>query len=569
MIIHDAQEPLESGDLTDQLHPSRLSQDHNIKTGLERDIFVLEEHEDDAHVSSHFATEKKENQPQDYLNFDTSHDVQHSSGYEDPISQHPARKLGTWEGVIVTCLLSILGIIVFIRMGWVVGNAGIGWTTFIIALATTISVVTTLSMSAICTNKEMLEGGAYYLISRSLGPRFGGSIGLLFVIGQAFSISLYAIGFGESFAEMLGLSNLWIIRGFAFGSCFVMYGISLIGVRWVTKFQIVLLIALLLPFLTLFIGSFIPSESNDSGIEGYSSECFLNNWGANWMPHQNFFTVFGVFFPAMTGILSGANMSGDLRDPARSVPMGTLVAIGLSTLLYIGTTWILGSTIRRSALKLDYYVFQRLSVVSPIVLIGMYVASLSSMLASLVGGPRILYSMALDRLVPMLNWFDSINRFTGEPLRASFAVLIISIGGIFIGQLNALASLSSMFILLTYAVLNYSCFASATGDARLGWNPTFTFYNRWLSLFMGACCIALMFLIEWIAAIAALTLAIAMYIYIAQVNARVPFGFSNFNPLTYIQSKFMLLYMKLSRKPNYQSTDVIDLKHMPYEEHLS
>ena len=568
--MHNSRENRPSGDLTTlRDNHLRLSGDATV-TGPGIVAFMLDEHEDmdfgeksgSQHLGHPTPSEAKYTRPEQANLPLTEIDVFKNSDVRDDQTHPPeAGKLGTWDGVVVSCLLGNLGIIVFIRIGWIVGNVGIGWTTFMMALSTFIVIITTLSMSAICTNKEMLEGGAYYLISRSLGPRFGGSIGILSVIGQGFGASLYAIGFGESFAETLGFSNTWVIRGFAFGSCLLIYGISLIGVRWVTKFQILLLIALILPFMTFSIGSFIPRESIRSFYTGYSVDTFSENWAGAFTSTQNFFTIFGVFFPAVTGFLSGANISGDLKDPARSVPRGTLIAIGFSTFLYLGTAWILASTILRSQLRSDYYIFQHLSVISPVVIVGMYVASLSSVLSSLVGGPRVLYSISLDRVLPVLDWFGSLNRLTREPFRASLAVLVVALGGIFIGTLNALAPLSSMFALLTYAALNYACFASATGEARLSWNPRFTFYNRWLSLLVGISCIILMFFIEWITASISLLMAIAIYIYVAVVDAHVAFEFTSFNLWNYIKSKFDSLRGKVSKQHDYyQTRDHINMK---------
>lgn len=101
-----------------------------------------------------------------------------------------AVKFGWIQGVLVRCLLNIWGVILFIRLPWVIANAGIGLGFLIIILASVVTTITALSMSAICTNGEVKGGGTYYMISRSLGPEFGGSIGIIFAIANAVAIAM-------------------------------------------------------------------------------------------------------------------------------------------------------------------------------------------------------------------------------------------------------------------------------------------------------------------------------------------------------------------------------------------
>ena len=92
-------------------------------------------------------------------------------------SKEPS-KYGTFSGVFVPNVLTILGVILFMRSGWVVGQAGVYNTLIILLIANTISLLTALSLSAIATNTKVGGGGAYFLISRSLGLEIGGSIGV-------------------------------------------------------------------------------------------------------------------------------------------------------------------------------------------------------------------------------------------------------------------------------------------------------------------------------------------------------------------------------------------------------
>ena len=111
--------------------------------------------------------------------------------------------LGTFAGVFTPSILTILGIILFLRLGYVVGNAGLGLTLVILLLANGISVLTSVSLSAISTNLKVKGGGDYYLISRTLGLEFGGAIGIVVFLAQAVSIAFYCLGFGEALAALL------------------------------------------------------------------------------------------------------------------------------------------------------------------------------------------------------------------------------------------------------------------------------------------------------------------------------------------------------------------------------
>ena len=116
-----------------------------------------------------------------------------------------AGTLGTFAGVFTPSILTILGIILFLRLGFVVGNAGLGITLIILILANGISVLTSFSLSAIATNLKVKGGGDYYLISRTLGLEFGGAIGVVLFLAQSVSIAFYCIGFGEVLAGILSI----------------------------------------------------------------------------------------------------------------------------------------------------------------------------------------------------------------------------------------------------------------------------------------------------------------------------------------------------------------------------
>lgn len=241
---------------------------------------------------------------------------------------------GTWDGVFTSCLINIFGVIVFLRSGWIVAQAGVLNGILIIFATVGIALISVLSAIGICERCRVESGGVYFLIAHTLGSRFGGSLGLLYCFGQAVGCALNVLGFGESMAGLVGLAagsdeNKWATRGFAAGAVLLLGVINVAGVKWVVKLQFALLIVLLLSALDFMVGSFI-GEDAEHGFDGWvGNNIGLNMW-SNYTSGYTWFTVFGVFFPTVTGVLSGINMSGDLRAPSTDIPNGTLTAFSTS-----------------------------------------------------------------------------------------------------------------------------------------------------------------------------------------------------------------------------------------------
>ena len=460
----------------------------------------------------------------------------------------------------------------FLRLGFVVGQTGLWMGSLVIIAANVVTTITALSMCAICTNGEVKGGGAYFLISRALGPVFGGTIGILFYIAQAVATSLYIIGFAESIMELGGENPTYFtgdylndVRVIGLLTSVLLLCVALVGIGWYARAQVGLLAVLVVAMLSVIIGSIFPDipdlEANMvEGFVGYewrnSMPDFSNDPGTPTVSHS-FFTVFAVFFPAVTGIFAGANISGDLKDPSSAIPKGTLGAIALTSVSYIVLLWIIGLTCLRcvdkpgesfcpeedradllwaqnayqnnmvpnGGLLYNKLIMRNLSFWEPLVFLGVFSATLSSALASLVGAPRILQSVASDKLFPWA-WFNYFGYGKGaskEPVPAYFLTFMVCCAGILIGKLDSIAPLISNFFMITYAMTNYACFAASMTHAP-GWRPSFKFYNKWLSLFGAALCVVVMFLMDWTTTLITLGLCGIIFAYLTALDPEVNWG---------------------------------------------
>uniref|UniRef100_A0A8C4W4D9 Solute carrier family 12 member 2 n=1 Tax=Gopherus evgoodei TaxID=1825980 RepID=A0A8C4W4D9_9SAUR len=487
-------------------------------------------------------------------------------------------KFGWIKGVLVRCLLNIWGVMLFIRLSWIVGQAGIALSVLVIAMATVVTTITGLSTSAIATNGFVRGGGAYYLISRSLGPEFGGAIGLIFAFANAVAVAMYVVGFAETVVELLQengalmLDQMNDIRIIGAITVLVLLGISVAGMEWEAKAQIVLLVILLFAVGDFIIGTFIPLDSKKvKGFFGYKAEIFTENFGPDFRADETFFSVFAIFFPAATGILAGANISGDLADPQSAIPKGTLLAILITTIVYMGIAVSVGACVVRDAtgninstiiteltncttaackLNFDFSScqktkchygllnnFQVMSMVSgfaPLISAGIFSATLSSALASLVSAPKIFQALCKDNIYPGLLMFAKGYGKNNEPLRGYILTFLIALGFILIAELNVIAPIISNFFLASYALINFSVFHASLAKSP-GWRPAFKYYNMWVSLIGAILCCIVMFVINWWAALLTYVIVLGLYIYVTYKKPDVNWG-SSTQALTYLSA---------------------------------
>eukprot|EP00484_Ammonia_sp_Unknown_P018199 CAMPEP_0197031262 /NCGR_PEP_ID=MMETSP1384-20130603/10322_1 /TAXON_ID=29189 /ORGANISM="Ammonia sp." /LENGTH=1120 /DNA_ID=CAMNT_0042460769 /DNA_START=114 /DNA_END=3476 /DNA_ORIENTATION=+ len=462
------------------------------------------------------------------------------------------RKFGTFDGVLARCLLCIWGVIMYLRTGWIVGQAGIWQTCIIMLLSASVTFFTSLSLSAICTNGEVKSGGYYFLISRSLGPEFGGVIGILFALANCISVAMYLAGFSETIVAQydppLTGSEKWDIVLWAEIVLTLIFMLALRGVGGIIKFDMVLLVVLVISIIVYFIGTFGVTKPDPEGLgyTGYSSQTFASNWNPDYINDQKFITVFSVFFPAVTGEMAGANISGDLKTPSYSIPVGTLSAIVISTIVYLGIAVSLGSCVLRTVgdsktkgLIYDFQIMPKISAWAPLVIVGIFASTLSSGMSCFVGAPRIFQAVCQDRLFPPLTYFAKGREKDGEPVRAYFIVYLLCFLSILTGDINVIAPLITNFFLITYAVMNYSTFTWSLTRSP-GWRPTFKWYNKWVSLLASAECIVLMFLIDWITALITVVIGVIMYKYIAFTEPDVNWGTAA-EAITYVETCNKLL----------------------------
>jgi amino acid transporter len=419
-------------------------------------------------------------------------------------AEPPVQKFGTFLGVYTPSVLTILGLIMYLRFGWVVGNVGLGLTILIVLLSSTITFITGLSASAIATNMRVGVGGEYYMISRSLGLELGGAIGIPLFLCRTLSITFYCFGLAESIFSFMPLSwrtsSPYAIQLFTAAIIIFISIISGKSAGMALKLQIPIMAAVGLSVVALTIGVF-------SG----------NLHAPEWVPTyrtapEGFWYVFAVFFPAVTGFTAGIGMSGDLKDPRRSIPRGTMLAVITGTLMYLFIPVLLAITTRVSFSEMAEpgIVWLKIAVLGAwLVYPGLWGAILSSAFGSVLGGPRVLQALASDGLAPAI--LARLSK-TGQPVIATAVSGTIALMAVALGGLNAVAQFVTILFLTLYVIINFSA-----GIEKLVRDPSYrpTINVPWFVSFLGSLgAIALMFMINPIACIAAMIIETALYLYL-------------------------------------------------------
>jgi amino acid transporter len=417
--------------------------------------------------------------------------------------------------VFFTAISTILGAILFLRFGFSVGTLGFGGALLIVLLGHMVTVPTAFAISEIATNKKVEGGGAYYIISRSFGLNIGATIGIALYLSQAISVAFYVIAFTEAFEPVFN----WV---------FCEYGIllprqavslpvmGLLGVLILTKGAgmgmkalYVVVVILFASILLFFIGN--PEIKSGETTQGFTSA--FNNM-------DDFFYIFAIIFPAFTGMAAGIGLSGDLKNPGKSIPRGTIYATFIGMIVYIGIIWKLSISATTDDLVNNQLVMSNIALWGWIVIpVGLAASTISSAIGSILVAPRTLQALGVDDSFPM----PFFNRYIAkgrkkdnEPINSSLISIIIAFAFVVWGDVNSVAEIISMFFMVTYGAICLISFLNHFGSDP-SYRPTFR-SNWYISLIGFLLSFWLMFKINTFYAYVSIIIMVLIYLGISKYH---------------------------------------------------
>jgi len=387
---------------------------------------------------------------------------------------------GTFQGVFTPSILTIIGVVMYLRFGWMLGNVGLATSLLIVTIGSTITFLTGLSISALATNMRMKGGGAYYMLSRSLGLEAGAALGMPLALSQSISVSFYVAGFAEALVQSgLPVVSGWDPRFVGLGTLFVLAVVSTLSANIALKSQYFVMAAIVASLVSFFMGGPPAAAGSVAAAEA--------------PPPLGFWPVFAVFFPAVTGILSGVGMSGDLKDPGRSIPVGTIAAVLVGYAVYMSVPLVLNYFVGDpSLLRTDTMILQKCARWQWLILAGIWAATLSSAVGSFLVAPRVMQALSRDRLLP--GWLGKGFGRSDDPRLAAMACFCIAAACVWLGDIDVIAPVLTLFNLSTYGLLNLSA-ACEEVMSNPSWRPTFR-VRAGLSFAGFAGCLATMFMIS-------------------------------------------------------------------------
>ncbi|XP_060900664.1 solute carrier family 12 member 9-like [Labrus mixtus] len=460
------------------------------------------------------------------------------------------RKLGVVFGVVTPTLLSMFSVVVFLRIGFVVGQAGLYQAIGMFLVAYLIITMTVLSVCAISTNGALDAGGAYYMISRALGPEFGGSIGIMFFFANVCGSALYILGLVEAVISAFGIPEggvagphqvlpsgyFWsLLYGTAL--LFLCFIVCLVGANIYSKATFIILIIVAAVLTSVFTSFFIvgpllvlpdPSVLNSTCWHAVNYTGFkLDTLEDNLLPSytvdyttgsmMSFTTVFAVIFNGCTGIMAGSNMSGDLKNPSYSIPRGTLIAVIITFITYNLLSLLCAWTCERHLLQRDYSFLGDINVWPPLVTIGIYSSAMSAAMSNLIGASRILYALSKDNLFGGVLALARKTSLNGNPWASVLVSWLLVQVVLFSGKLNTIASIVTIFFLLVYAAVNLACLALEWASAP-NFRPSFRCFT-WHTCTLGILgCLVMMFLINAIYAFASIAFMLMLLMIIHYIG---------------------------------------------------
>ncbi|MFC1844442.1 amino acid permease [Thermodesulfobacteriota bacterium] len=440
-------------------------------------------------------------------------------------------RFGTFGGVFTPSILTILGVIMFMRANFVIGQAGVIGALSILVIAKSITLFTSLSLAAISTNMRVRGGGFYFLISRVLGVEFGGAIGIALFFALTLSVPFYILGFAEALVRSYPILAPYF-QIITLTTAFVLFSLAFFGAGWAIKTQYMIMFFLFLAIIAFLGGALLQFSFGTLQQNLYPGYTAVDP-GGSMEPVYSFWIIFAIYFPAVTGIAAGVNMSGDLKDPGRSIPRGTLMAVGVGFLVYFFQIVLCGGAYERSALiTMPYELLQDNAIFgwSILVTLGVVAATLSSALGSYLGAPRVLQAVSRDKILISLNFFSKGSKKGNEPRRALILTLVITFivllwagnaaGG---SALNGVAALITMFFLYSYGMINLAAFIEDF-SGNPSFRPQFRYYH-WSTALLGAIgCALVTTLINWKAALAAILIIALMLWYLKARRLIAKFG---------------------------------------------
>jgi len=440
-------------------------------------------------------------------------------------------RFGTFGGVFTPSILTILGVIMFMRANFVTGQAGVIGALFILVIAKSITLSTSLSLAAISTNMRVRGGGFYYLISRVLGAEFGGAIGIALFFALALSVPFYILGFAEALVRSYPVlaPHFQVIT---LTTALVLFSLAFFGAGWAIKTQYVIMAFLFLAIIA-FLGGALQQFSFDILRQNLYPGYTFTDQADGVTTQYSFWIIFAIYFPAVTGIAAGVNMSGDLKDPGRSIPRGTLLAVGVGFLVYFSQVVLCGGAYERSALIARPYELLQDNALfgwSILVTLGVVAATISSALGSYLGAPRVLQAVSRDKILNFLHFFSKGSKKGNEPRRALVLTLVITVsvllwagnasGG---SALNGVAALITMFFLYSYGMINLAAFIEDF-SGNPSFRPQFRYFH-WTTALLGAIgCVLVTTLINWKAALVAILIIVLMLWYLKTRRLIAKFG---------------------------------------------
>lgn len=413
--------------------------------------------------------------------------------------------------VFMTSISTILGAILFLRFGYAVAHVGLFGTIGIILLGHLVTIPTAFAVAEIATNQKVLGGGAYYIISRSFGLNIGGAIGITLFLSQAISVAFYVIAFAEAFdpilyilQEKLNITNI----DNRFVSIPMMLGLSFLVLKRGANVGMKALYGVVaILFLAILLFLFGKTDTSLSEIDFFDT---INS------PDQ-FFFVFTIIFPAFTGLAAGLGLSGDLKDPQKAIPKGTLLATFVGFVVYTLVAFKLAMSASPEELAADQLIMQNIAIWGPIIPIGLAAASLSSAIGSVLVAPRTLQAIGGDSILPNKSfnlWISKSKPISNEPFNASWLTVIIALFFVAIGDIDFVAQIIAMFFMVTYgAICVISLLEHFAADPA--YRPTFK--SRWYLSFIGSVLsIWLMFKMNMPYAILSIFIMAVIYYFISE-----------------------------------------------------